>query len=79
MLLYRDYIYLYRKRILLILYIFHECVKKYFSHVYFKNTNFSAPPFSIINALAELGYRVISSTGDSEVLWTMQRELGILL
>ncbi|XP_078050849.1 uncharacterized protein LOC144477207 [Augochlora pura] len=34
-------------------------------------------PFSVINALAELGYRVISSTGGgtSDTLWTMQREL----
>ncbi|XP_017767309.1 PREDICTED: uncharacterized protein LOC108555796 isoform X2 [Eufriesea mexicana] len=33
------------------------------------------PPFSIINALAELGYRVVCSTGETEILWTMQREL----
>lgn len=31
-------------------------------------------PFSVINALAELGYRVICSTGETEILWTMQRE-----
>ncbi|XP_018397545.1 PREDICTED: uncharacterized protein LOC108775624 [Cyphomyrmex costatus] len=31
-------------------------------------------PFSIINALAELGYRVICSTGEAEVLWTLQRD-----
>ncbi|XP_011693415.1 PREDICTED: uncharacterized protein LOC105453290 isoform X4 [Wasmannia auropunctata] len=31
-------------------------------------------PFSVINALAELGYRVICTTGDAEILWTMQRE-----
>ncbi|XP_076396152.1 uncharacterized protein LOC100877259 isoform X5 [Megachile rotundata] len=33
------------------------------------------PPFAIINALAELGYRVICSTGEAEILWTLQREL----
>ncbi|KAG7208367.1 hypothetical protein KM043_014601 [Ampulex compressa] len=32
-------------------------------------------PFSVINALAELGYRVVASAGDSTTLWTMQREL----
>ncbi|KAL0123618.1 hypothetical protein PUN28_005853 [Cardiocondyla obscurior] len=31
-------------------------------------------PFSVINALAELGYRVICSAGESETLWTLQRE-----
>lgn len=34
----------------------------------------SGTPFSVINALAELGYRVICSTGETEILWTMQRE-----
>ncbi|KAK2587932.1 hypothetical protein KPH14_004020 [Odynerus spinipes] len=33
------------------------------------------PPFSVINALAELGYRVISNTGETEILWTLQREV----
>ncbi|RLU17108.1 hypothetical protein DMN91_011177 [Ooceraea biroi] len=34
----------------------------------------SGSPFSVINALAELGYRVICSTGEAEILWTLQRE-----
>ncbi|CAL7951423.1 unnamed protein product [Xylocopa violacea] len=34
----------------------------------------NGPPFSIINALAETGYRVICSSGDTDVLWTLQRE-----
>ncbi|EFN64625.1 hypothetical protein EAG_03777 [Camponotus floridanus] len=34
----------------------------------------SGTPFSVINALAELGYRVICSSGETEVLWTLQRE-----
>ncbi|XP_033178360.1 uncharacterized protein LOC105680196 isoform X3 [Bombus impatiens] len=38
-------------------------------------TMIKGPPFSIINALAELGYRVICSTGEAEILWTLQREL----
>lgn len=33
------------------------------------------PPLPVINALAELGYRVICSTGEAEILWTMQREI----
>lgn len=33
------------------------------------------PPLNIINALAELGYRVICTTGEAEILWTLQREI----
>ncbi|KAK0179925.1 hypothetical protein PV327_005622 [Microctonus hyperodae] len=33
------------------------------------------PPLAIINTMAELGYRVISSTGEAEVLWTLYREI----
>lgn len=32
-------------------------------------------PSLIINSLAQLGYKVVSSTGDAEVVWTLQREL----
>jgi hypothetical protein len=32
-------------------------------------------PSLIINSLAQLGYKVISSTGEAEVCWTLQREL----
>lgn len=28
-----------------------------------------------INALSQLGYRIISSTGETEITWTLQREL----
>lgn len=37
-------------------------------------TMFKGPPFAIINALAELGYRVTCSAGETEILWTLQRE-----
>ncbi|XP_066596121.1 uncharacterized protein [Prorops nasuta] len=37
--------------------------------------NFGGSPFTIINALSELGYRVISSSGETTVMWTMQREI----
>lgn len=30
---------------------------------------------SVINSLAELGYRVITSTGENEITWTLQREI----
>lgn len=33
------------------------------------------PPIDIVNALGELGYRVVASTGEAEILWTMQRDL----
>lgn len=33
------------------------------------------PAIQIINALGELGYRVVSSTGETEVTWTMQRDI----
>lgn len=29
----------------------------------------------VLNALVQLGYRIISSTGESEITWTMQREI----
>lgn len=33
------------------------------------------PPLPVINVLAQLGYKVVSSTGDAEILWTLQREI----
>lgn len=32
-------------------------------------------PSLVINSLAQLGYKVISSTGEAEIVWTLQREL----
>ncbi|KAJ8679491.1 hypothetical protein QAD02_015278 [Eretmocerus hayati] len=32
-------------------------------------------PLTVINALSELGYRVVCSTGEAEILWTLQREI----
>lgn len=34
-----------------------------------------APPLNVINALGQLGYKVIASTGEAEIVWTLQREL----
>lgn len=34
-----------------------------------------ATPIEIVNALAELGYRVVATTGEAEVVWTMQRDV----
>lgn len=34
-----------------------------------------APPISVVNALGQLGYKVVATTGEAEVMWTMQREL----
>jgi hypothetical protein len=31
-------------------------------------------PIQVINTLSELGYKVVSSTGEAEVVWTLQRE-----
>lgn len=33
------------------------------------------PPMNIINSLCLLGYRVVCSTGEIEVVWTLQREV----
>ncbi|XP_012254850.1 uncharacterized protein LOC105685395 [Athalia rosae] len=33
------------------------------------------PPVPVINVLAELGYRVVCSTGEAEIVWTLQREI----
>lgn len=32
-------------------------------------------PINVINTLAQIGYRVIGSTGENEVTWTLQREI----
>lgn len=34
-----------------------------------------ATPLQMINTLGQLGYRVVASTGEAEILWTMQRDL----
>ncbi|XP_056647846.1 uncharacterized protein LOC130901079 [Diorhabda carinulata] len=34
-----------------------------------------APPLDIVNALGQLGYRVVATTGEAEVVWTLQREV----
>lgn len=33
------------------------------------------PPMAVINSLSQLGYKVICSTGETEVIWTMAREV----
>lgn len=32
-------------------------------------------PIQVINALSQLGYKVVCSTGETEIVWTMQREV----
>ncbi|XP_055375547.1 uncharacterized protein LOC129608213 [Condylostylus longicornis] len=32
------------------------------------------PPIEVINTLSKLGYKVVCSTGEVEIVWTMQRE-----
>ncbi|KAF5298445.1 hypothetical protein FQR65_LT01224 [Abscondita terminalis] len=32
-------------------------------------------PITVVNALSELGYKVVSTTGESEIVWTMQRDV----
>nr|XP_023016291.1 uncharacterized protein LOC111505673 [Leptinotarsa decemlineata] len=34
-----------------------------------------APPIEVVNALSQLGYRVVATTGEAEVVWTMQRDI----
>ncbi|XP_017785366.1 PREDICTED: uncharacterized protein LOC108568671 [Nicrophorus vespilloides] len=34
-----------------------------------------ASPVELINALGELGYKVVTQSGESEIVWTMQREV----
>ncbi|XP_018575412.1 uncharacterized protein LOC108914164 [Anoplophora glabripennis] len=34
-----------------------------------------ASPIEVVNALGQLGYRVVATTGEAEVIWTMQRDL----
>lgn len=37
--------------------------------------NIKGPPMSVINALSLLGYKVVGSTGEIEIVWTLQREV----
>lgn len=37
--------------------------------------NIKGPPMSVINSLSLLGYKVVCSTGEIEVVWTLQREV----
>lgn len=37
--------------------------------------NIKGPPINVINSLSLLGYKVICSTGEIEVVWTLQREV----
>lgn len=34
-----------------------------------------ATPMAVVNALGQLGYRVVATTGETEVTWTMQRDI----
>lgn len=34
-----------------------------------------APAIQIVNALSELGYRVVSCAGESQLTWTLAREI----
>jgi hypothetical protein len=36
---------------------------------------FPGPPIAVVNTLSELGYKVVCSTGEAEVVWTLQREV----
>lgn len=38
-------------------------------------TLLKATPIELINALAEIGYRVVATTGEAEVVWTLQRDV----
>jgi len=33
-----------------------------------------APPAELINSLSQIGYKVVCSTGEAEVTWTLQRD-----
>lgn len=32
-------------------------------------------PMEVVNALGQLGYKVVATTGEAEIVWTMQREI----
>lgn len=34
-----------------------------------------ASPMEVVNALGQLGYRVVATTGEGEIVWTMQRDV----
>lgn len=37
--------------------------------------NIKGPPMNVINSLSLLGYKVVCSSGEIEVVWTLQREV----
>lgn len=54
-----------------------NAISKRFNSTYSQVINgvmIKAPPMQMINALGELGYKVIGTTGDAEIVWTMERE-----
>lgn len=34
-----------------------------------------ASPLKVINSLSELGYRVVCSSGEAEIVWTLKRDV----
>lgn len=38
-------------------------------------THVSGQVLQVINALSELGYQVVTSTGEAEITWTLRREI----
>ncbi|XP_028043184.1 uncharacterized protein LOC114252759 [Bombyx mandarina] len=45
------------------------------SGVVVNGVSIKANVLDAINSLAQLGYKVVTTTGDTEITWTMQREL----
>ncbi|XP_044754610.1 uncharacterized protein LOC123313697 [Coccinella septempunctata] len=49
---------------------FGDCQKSVINGISLK-----VPPMQVVNALGLLGYRVVGTTGETEVVWTLQRDL----
>nr|CAD7406736.1 unnamed protein product [Timema cristinae] len=55
-----------------------EALCKRYSHPKVEVVNgiiIKCQPIQVINTLSELGYKVVCSTGEAEIVWTLQREV----
>lgn len=48
---------------------------KYSRSIIVNGNAFKTNVLNVVNSLVQLGYKVLSSTGESEITWTMQREM----
>lgn len=48
---------------------------KYVRTIIVNGVAFKTNVMNVVNSLVQLGYKIVSSTGETEITWTMQREV----